>query len=135
MSSYAQACDSDFCAGLRPRKLSQLNKALALIDALSYLGAPYDFSFDMRNDDAVVCSELVAKAYASSADKHGVDFAVSHLSSGQTMVYPNTIAEHFSQQAHSADRDLDFLFFIKGQPKQGRAHLADAQTLIASAQW
>ncbi len=135
MSSYSDACHSDNCAGLRPRKLSQLDKALAVIDALSYLGADYDFSFDMRNDKAVVCSELVAKAYASGEHKHGVDFKVTQLSSGQTMVYPNAVAEHFASQQQRTDRDLDFLFFIRGDLQHHRAELVDADTLASSVEW
>lgn len=135
MSTYADACHSDNCAGLRPRKLNQLDKALAVIDALSYLGADYDFSFDMRNDNAVVCSELVAKAYASSDRKQGVDFKVSHLTSGQTMVYPNAVAEHFAAQRLSSQRDLDFLFFLRGDLAQHRAQSVSAAWLADSVNW
>jgi uncharacterized protein YycO len=68
------AAGADHVAALRPR-LSAVEKAAALLRAFGYAGRPYDFDFDFRTDAALVCFELVYKAYEAGPGRPGLRVA------------------------------------------------------------
>ena len=70
-SPLEHAADADSLAVLRPR-LSPADKAAALLRGFQYAGRPYDFDFDFRTDAALVCSELVYKAYEPGPGRPGL---------------------------------------------------------------
>lgn len=134
LNSFAGACNSDNCAGLRPRNLSRLDKAQAIAEALGYLGYAYDFDFDVHQDDALVCTELIARAYADADGKRGITFPVSNVFKGRHMVYPNEIARHYGEKKRG-ERDLEVVFFLKGVERERRAVLASESEFMRSARW
>ncbi|RMG06391.1 MAG: hypothetical protein D6731_25900 [Planctomycetota bacterium] len=61
-SSLAHAVQKDYALVLRPL-VSPAERGAALRRCLSFFGRPYDFSFDFATDDALVCTEVVYRAY------------------------------------------------------------------------
>jgi len=130
----SEALASDNVAVLRPHALSRLDKMLALVDALGYLGVPYDMDFDTRTDSAVVCTELIARAYTGSDHKQGLRFDVDTLAGGRTMIYPNRIAEMYQRERMQLDRQLDFVTFVTAHD-DARAIVADEAAFSTSHTW
>lgn len=122
------SCDG--VAVLRPR-LSKREKAQAISRAFSYSGRPYDYNFDFLTDSAMVCSELVLKAYESSTEFKGLDIRMIQI--GQRVVTPcNTIIQQFSEEYGLAEQQLDFVLFYDGYEKQKKVVPASADALQES---
>ena len=60
--SIGSPCASDSVVVLRPQ-LGPQDVARALLRGLSHEGKPYDFDFDFRRSDRLVCTEVVYRAY------------------------------------------------------------------------
>jgi len=131
-ASLEHSCAADYVAALRPRG-TPLMRARAVERALHYWGRPYDFNFDFATDDAVVCSELVVKAYESSADTPGLNLPYVQLV-GRRAVPPTEIARHFRDHLGKPEQQLDFVYFLEGREKEQQAVVADSQALVATCE-
>ena len=100
----------DYLVALRPR-LSKKAKAQAIVDAFSYLDRPYDFDFDFATDHALVCTELVWRAYRPAQGKDGLDLRLVEVA-GRPTLPANVLAEQFVDERGSAGAQLDFVAFI-----------------------
>ncbi|HEX6904867.1 MAG TPA: YiiX/YebB-like N1pC/P60 family cysteine hydrolase [Thermoanaerobaculia bacterium] len=107
---------ADSMVALRPR-LSQLDKARALVRAFRYVGRPYDFNFDFQTDSALVCTELVYKAYEPAPGFPGLTWKPEEVV-GRTAIPANSIARQFAQDG---GRQLTMVLFLDGQEKRGTA--------------
>lgn len=114
---HTAGCDS--LAVLRPR-LSKKDKAAAILRAFQFTGRPYDFNFDFRTDSALVCTELVCKAYESGTGKNGLRFPLVEVL-GRPVTPANEMVRLYASQAGTADRQCDFVTFIDGEEKRRRA--------------
>ncbi|HEY5999193.1 MAG TPA: YiiX/YebB-like N1pC/P60 family cysteine hydrolase [bacterium] len=114
---HSASCDS--LAVLRPR-LQPVEIAEALLRAFGYSGRPYDFDFDFLTDDALVCTELVYKAYEPSPGYRGLRFALGTVL-GRPVVPANGIARQFDQEYGTDAQQTDLLLFLDGQEREGRA--------------
>ncbi|MEZ4447064.1 MAG: YiiX/YebB-like N1pC/P60 family cysteine hydrolase [Polyangiaceae bacterium] len=118
----------DYFAALRP-ELDRVTVAQALWRAFSYFGRPYDFDFDFATDDAVVCTELVWRAYRPPSDgAPGLDFPLEHLA-GRSTLPANGIARHFAE-AHPSG--LAFVAFIDASEREGQAFFSTEEAFAAS---
>ncbi|MCC7539947.1 MAG: hypothetical protein IT379_27245 [Deltaproteobacteria bacterium] len=133
-SSVEHACGADYVAALRPRT-SALAVARAIDRGLGYFGRPYDFQFDFGTDDAVVCSELVMKAYEAEgpADCGGLRVPFVEVA-GKSVQPPTEIVRVFARELGRDDAQLDFVFFFDGREASADAVMADARALAASAE-
>jgi len=129
-ASLEHSCAADYVAALRPR-VSPLVRARAIERALAYWGRPYDFNFDFATDDEVVCSELVMKAYESSADLRGLNVPYVELL-GRRAVPPTEFARAFRDGLGKPDPQLDFVYFLEGRENGHQALVADATALATS---
>ena len=92
----------EYLAALRPR-LDKVAKAQAITEAFTYLGKPYDYDFDFATDHALVCTELVWRAYRPREDKPGLDFDLVDVAVAETMLFEKRLkcatgfANHFNQ--------------------------------------
>lgn len=68
-------------AVLRP-SLSDHERAAQLVDVLSYVGDRFDFSFDLTEASAQVCTEVV---YRSLQGRGGIDIPLSHYAGRLTL--------------------------------------------------
>ena len=130
-SSIEHSCAADYVAALRPR-LSPVTRVRAITRALTFWGRPYDFNFDFVTDDAVVCSELVVKAYERLGDDdQGLDIPYVELV-GRRAVPPTELARAFRDHRQSPERQLDFVFYLEGREVEHRAVVADADALAST---
>ncbi len=113
----------DYMGVMRPRG-SKLEKAKAILRAFEYQGRPYDFEFDFFSDSALVCSELVYKAYAPSADMKGLKIDLVDVAGRRTLP-ANDIVKLFDKELGKPDRQLDFVAFIDGREKEGTVVVSD----------
>jgi hypothetical protein len=103
---------------LRPA-LSKETKARAIFRAFNFSGRPYDFNFDFLTDSALVCSELVYKAYLPAGQDEGLFLPLSDML-GRKVLSPNNIARLFDEEYDLAPQ-LDFVLFFDGNEKKGKA--------------
>jgi len=117
---HSAACDS--LAVLRPR-LEPVEIAEALLRAFGYSGRPYDFDFNFLTDDALVCTELVYKAYEPGPGYRGIRFIVSTVL-GRPVVPANEMARQFDLEYGTSTQQVDLLLFLDGYERAGRAAVA-----------
>lgn len=108
---------ADSLAVLRPRA-SKRDKAIAIARAFSYSGRPYDFNFDFHTDNALVCSEVVYKAYEGSV-KLPLSMTMNRLNTP-----PNEIVREFDATYGTAAQQFDFVLFLDGHERAKRAEAA-----------
>lgn len=123
-TSLTEACAGDYIGAVRPR-LTRQGKAVALIQAFSYGGRPYDFDFDFASDAALVCTEVVYKAYQKRPESRGVSFDLVEIL-GRLTLPPNRMVAQFDREYGTENRQADFVAFIDASEKQGRSFFSDA---------
>jgi hypothetical protein len=122
----------DYLAAMRPR-VDKLAKAQAIDVAFSLHGHPYDFDFDFATDYAVVCTELVWRAYRPGEGKQGIDIPLVEAAGRQTLP-ANELARYYAVQAESPNPTLDFVLFIDANEQRRVAYEVDEATFRASAE-
>jgi hypothetical protein len=110
---------ADSIGVIRPR-LSKREKAQAIMRAFHYSGRPYDFNFDFQTDSALVCSELIFKAYEPGGGIQGLRFPISEVM-GRKVSTPNGMVKQFDEQFDSNATQADFVMFLDGFEKEKRA--------------
>ncbi len=120
----------DYLGALRPR-LTKLDKARAIERAFKYQGRPYDFDFDFFSDSSLVCSELVYKAYLPGADFRGVTIDLVDVAGRRTLP-ANEIVKRFDAERAGKNPQMEFVLFLDGNEKEGKAVVADEATFRAS---
>ena len=120
----------DFIAALRPR-LSPLVKAQAIFRAFSFLDRPYDFDFDFATDHALVCTEVVWRAYRASGE--GLDLELRPIA-GRLTLPANEIARSFLDDAGKEDRRFDFVYYLEGREREERAEVVGVESFLATVE-
>lgn len=123
---------ADSIAVIRPR-LSKRDKALAILRAFQYSGRPYDFNFDFQTDSALVCSELIFKAYEPGGGMKGMHFPVTEVL-GRKVSTPNNMVRQFAEQSSEKTAQADFVMFLDGFEKEKRAVESTPEQFRASWQ-
>ena len=100
----------------------------ALCYALAQYGRPYDYNFDFTTDNALVCSELVCKAYRGV---EGLDLEPSVIN-GRVLFTPNFFAKKFAEERGREDAQLDLVLFLDGNEGTNRAEPAGADAFADS---
>ena len=123
-------CGGDYLAALRP-KLSKRAKAMAVIEAFSHLGKPYDYEFDFATDHALVCTELVWRSYRPAPDKPGLNLETVTVLGRQTLP-ANDIARLFAEERGTPNAQLEFVHFFDANEKAGEAFTSTEEAFAAS---
>jgi hypothetical protein len=110
---------ADSIGVVRPR-LSKREKAQAIVRAFHYSGRPYDFNFDFQTDSALVCSELIFKAYEPGGGMKGIVFPITEVL-GRKVSTPNGMVRQFDEQLGGQAAQADFVLFLDGFEKEKRA--------------
>lgn len=118
-TSLEHSADADSVAVLRPR-LSRHERAVALYRAFGYHGRPYDFDFDFLTDSALVCTELIFKAYQPGAGYRGLVLPLREMA-GRSVTPANELARLFDEEAGGPQRQFELVAFLDGREWQGRA--------------
>jgi 1-acyl-sn-glycerol-3-phosphate acyltransferase len=114
---------ADSVAVLRPRlPQEKINEAIAR--AFGHMGKPYDFDFDFFSTDKLVCTELVFRSYAGM-----VDFELVPIMGRKTLPAIEIVRE-FKVRGATSEQKLDFVFFLEGDEKAGRAYFRDETALL-----
>lgn len=121
---------ADYIACMRPLR-SKLEAARAIERAFGYAGRPYDFDFDFHTDAALVCSELVYKAWEPREDMRGVRLELVEML-GRPTLPPNLAVAQYDRERDTAQRQLDFVFFVDGNESEKCARFADESAFRAS---
>jgi hypothetical protein len=119
LTTLEHTADCDSLAVLRPR-LSNSEKAQALVRAFHYVGRPYDFNFDFATDAELVCTELVYKSYEPANGFTGLKFPLTEML-GRKLLPANEIARQFDTQEGTPDRQFDLMWFLDGQERKRAA--------------
>jgi hypothetical protein len=99
-----------------------------VLKAFGYYGRPYDFDFDFRTDKNMVCSELIYKAYRPDTDQQGLNLPLTVVV-GRPVLTPNNLVRYFDKTYDKDDRPFDFVLFLDGNIKTGRAKEGDVKSL------
>jgi hypothetical protein len=129
-SSAEHSLGADFVAAIRP-VLDDHDRGALLRQAFSYFGLPYDFDFDFRSDDAIVCSELVYKAYSSALPSRAGDIPIESIV-GRPVLSPNALVAYYDAHADEANPPFRFVFFLDGVESKRAAHFRDEAVLRKS---
>ncbi|MBI2214518.1 MAG: hypothetical protein HYU52_12800 [Acidobacteria bacterium] len=129
-TSLEHSAGADSLGVLRPRVPAH-EKAIAIARAFGYAGRPYDFEFDFVSDDALVCSELVYKAYEPGAGMAGLALELHELA-GHRIIPPNEIVRQWSREAAAKRPQFDFVLFLDGVEKKRSAVRATEAALAES---
>ena len=129
-TSIEKSGHADYLAAVRP-KLSKEEKFNAIIRALSYWSRPYDYNFDFMTDDALVCSELIYKAYE---DTKNLTFKPSIIN-GRYLLPPHLIIQKFDEEFDTPNRQIDFVFYLEGNEEKATFFEKDVKTFRKSVKY
>jgi len=118
----------DYVAALRPN-LSKVAKAQAVVAAFQFLDRPYDFNFDFATDHALVCTELIWRAYRPAEGKDGLLLPLVDLAGRQTLP-ANDIAKLYAKEHGSGHQQFEFVYFVDAVEKQREAVVSDEATFL-----
>jgi hypothetical protein len=129
-TTLAHAAGADHVAALRPR-LPAVEKAAAILRAFGYAGRPYDFNFDFRTDAALVCAELIYKAYEPGPGRQSLRFPLVEVL-GRPVLPPSEIVRLFDRELGTPTTQLDLVRFLDGRGANGVAVEGDADAFRGS---
>jgi hypothetical protein len=124
------AAGADHVAALRPR-LPAVEKAAAILRAFGYAGRPYDFNFDFRTDAALVCSELIYKAYEPGPGRQGLRLPLVEVL-GRPLLPPSEIVRLFDAELGTPTAQLELIRFLDGRGANGVAVEGDVEAFRGS---
>jgi len=133
LNTMRHACNADYVAVLRPR-LPKVDIAKAIEAGFYYNGRPYDFSFDFYSESDLVCTEFVVKCFAPFKNKKGLVFP-TETAMGKQAVRADEFVKTFIREEGTKKAQLDFVYFLRGREKSGKAVVADATMLKESITW
>lgn len=120
----------DYVSAIRPN-LAKEDLFKSLMIAFEYFGVPYDFLFDFRTDDEVVCSELIYNAFRPRSDKEGLSFFFGEVM-GLPFVSPNDFARQFSDEVENTNPAFSFVFFVDYDVKKSAPFFATKEDFANS---
>jgi len=114
-----ESMNADAVGVLRPL-LSRDALACAVDRAFAHFGKPYDYNFDFTSDSALVCSELVFKAYQPSGDFPGLNLQLDAVL-GRPTLPPTRFVQKLDAEWGSPAQQLDFVGFLDPRESSSEA--------------
>jgi hypothetical protein len=104
----------DSLVAFRPH-LSKKDKALAIAQAFSHIGKPYDYNFDGRSIDRMVCTELIYYSYLPSLElgKAGLVWEPG-MAGGAPVLYAQDLVTAFFQNLDEGRPQMEMVLFLWG---------------------
>jgi hypothetical protein len=124
-NSLSHSMHADYVAVLRPR-LTEADKARAIVRAFSHQGKPYDFEFDFATADKLVCTELVYRSYEGM-----LKFELVRIMGRDTLPAVE-IGRTFARGQGTSNPQLDFVLFLDAVPAENRCRFAAAEGFCES---
>lgn len=128
-NTYGHAV-GDSLAALRP-KLSKRRRAEAILSAFEQVGKPYDYDFDFATEHALVCTELVWRAYRPVGEGDGLDLPLERIAGRRTLP-ANGIARLFDAEADGDGAQLEFVLFYDADEAAHRSVRSDEAAFRSS---
>jgi len=125
--SLEESANADALGVVRPN-IPKSEVFGAILTAFSHFGKPYDFNFDFTTDNALVCSELIYKAFERASDIH---FDPMYMN-GRLLLSPNDIAKKFDAEYDATRQELQFILFLDANESEGRVEEKDAEAFRES---
>ena len=126
--AYSATCDS--LAILRPR-LSEADRAAAVVRAMRYYGRPYDYDFDFSSDNSLVCTELIVKSYLPGPSKKGLQLPMENLM-GHMVTPANAFARRYDETVGTSRQQMNLILFLDGNEKEKSAIQSDVDAFRQS---
>ena len=113
--------NADYFAAIRP---VTDRKALfgVLLKSFENYGKPYDFLFDFKTDDALICSEFVYKSFQVPVS--GIHFSLKK-DNNEPFLTPNDIAQQSIDSDGKQSSMFHFVVFYCGDKERSRAYKSD----------
>ena len=131
LSTLAES-SGDALVALRPR-VGKGGKALAIVEAFRHLGKPYDFDFDFATDHALVCTEVVWRAYRPDTGKDGLELPVVDVA-GRKAIPANILAQHYADHRETDEALFDFVAFIDVNEKEQLSSFSTEAAFLTTPQ-
>jgi len=125
LMSATHSLRADYVAVLRPR-LTRAEIGAAIVQAFEHKGKPYDFRFDFDDRDKIVCTQLIYEAYRGTIDLNTIRIM------GRNTLPAGEIARKYASERPREDRQLDFVLFLDGDRRTGKAREASEAEFIES---
>lgn len=119
---------ADSAAVLRPARITPDELKQAVARAFHHLGKSYDFEFDFFSADKLVCTELVARAYANS---NQLEFPLVTVMGRRTLP-PTEMVRKYCLERNSPNRQLDLVIFLDGHAHGKQAVQRDPDALATT---
>jgi hypothetical protein len=132
VQNSVHGASGDFIVALRPRT-SPLARAQAIFRAFDFLDRPYDFDFDFATDHALVCTEVVWRAYRVGEERSGLGLDPVPVA-GRLTLPANEIARTFRREHERPERRFDFVYYLEGREREERAVVSDVAAFLATAE-
>jgi len=135
LSTLAES-SGDALVALRPR-VSKAGKARAIVEAFSHLGKPYDFDFDFATDHALVCTEVVWRAYRPAEGKDGIELPIADVA-GRKAIPANLLAMHYRDHRGTDEALFDFVAFIDVSEEERASSFSTEESFLTTperAKW
>lgn len=126
--SLEESANADSLGVLRVKGMNLEERFRIITQAINHIGKPYDFDFNFVTDSALVCSELVYKAYQ---DIENLNIEPQILN-GRPIVSPNDFAEKFDSEFGSNSSEMELVLFLDGNEKEGVAIEKGAEEFVKS---
>jgi hypothetical protein len=130
LQSLEESAHADYIGVMRAT-ISKEDVFESVLRALENFGKPYDYDFDFETRDELVCSELLYDAYKPTRTKEGVAF-LSSMASGRKIYSANSFVEKYDQEYGIEGAELDFVYFIDGDEKNGVAFVGTEESFRES---
>jgi hypothetical protein len=132
LQSLEKSADVDYVGVMRPR-LAKLDKLKAILRAFDNYDKPYDYNFDFETRDEFVCSELIYDAYLPANNKKGLHLDLKQIS-GRKIFSPTDFVAKLKTEKYKENRELDFIYFINGNEKLGKAFVESETVFLETLQ-
>lgn len=112
LETLAQVGHVDALGVLRPR-LGTRDKAQAVARAMVFYGTPYDYLFDFGSDEALICSELIYRAYGLANEGKGLGITLREVA-GRPVLATNDLVLSYARRDGEGTRAFDLVLFLHG---------------------
>ncbi|MBI4229721.1 MAG: 1-acyl-sn-glycerol-3-phosphate acyltransferase [Planctomycetes bacterium] len=119
------AGEADGIVALRPRVTDERRRE-AICRAISHYGKPYDFDFDFFSTHALVCTEVVFRAYDGA-----IDLPLTTILGRKTLPAQTFVQVHVDSRGRN-DRPFDMVRFLDADEEAGRAVERDEDAIAGT---
>jgi len=127
LQSFEKSAHCDYLAVIRP-KLTKSEMLEVVLNACSHYQKPYDLNFDFTTDNAIVCSELVYKAY----NPVNSELFTPEIVNGRLLLPANLMAEQISNSLGKPDSEFTLVLFLDAVESEKRVFESGVEEFMKS---